>query len=210
VRILLATTNHGKLAEVRRILNYPGIELIGLEESASTQEVETASTFEENALLKARHYNRLSGLPTIADDSGLEVEALGGAPGVYSARYGGAGASDAVRIARLLQQMKLVGDGNRRARFVCAAAFVWNGVERVFHGEATGMIVDAPRGSNGFGYDPVFWHEPVGKTFAELTQLEKGEVSHRGRAFRLLAGWLAESGLLDTLRSDDRIRTTAN
>jgi len=212
VRVLLATTNKGKIAELRRIMGGKGIELVSLSDSASTERIETGSTFAENALLKARHYYRRHGLPTIADDSGLEVEALGGAPGIYSARYAGAGAADADRIARLLNEMTDVPRRRRRARFVCVAAFVWAGGEKVFLDQVDGVILTSARGANGFGYDPVFYYEPLGKTFAELTPSEKADVSHRGRAFRQLATWLSEceSGVLDTLRSGDRIVSTAN
>jgi XTP/dITP diphosphohydrolase len=215
MRILLATTNKGKILELRQILNEQGIDIVGLNDSDSTEEIETGSTFAENALLKARHYNHLSGLPTIADDSGLEVEALQGAPGIHSARYAGPEASDATRVLKLLDEMKGLAPENRAARFVCAAAIVWSGDEqasgeqtsgeRVFMDEARGTIMDSPRGSNGFGYDPIFYYEPAGKTFAELTPSEKAEVSHRGRAFRQLAGWLKRSVALDTSESSDRI-----
>lgn len=190
MRILLATTNEGKIIELKRILSEQGIDLVGLDASASTEEIETGETFAENALLKARHYHQISGLPTIADDSGLEVEALGGAPGVRSARYAGPAASDAERVVKLLDELKDVPPGNRTARFVCAAAIVWDSGERVFEDEAHGLVLDAPRGSNGFGYDPIFYYEPLRKTFAELTRSEKSEVSHRGRAFGQLTLWL--------------------
>jgi len=175
-----------------------GIEITGLDQSASTEEIETGSTFAENALLKARHYHRLGGLPTIADDSGLEVEALGGAPGVHSARYAGREASDADCIAKLLDELKGLPPARRRARFACAAAIVWEGGEKVVLDEAPGVILNGARGSNGFGYDPVFLYEPLGKTFAELTPSEKEMVSHRGRAFRRLSAWLTRSGLLES------------
>jgi XTP/dITP diphosphohydrolase len=136
-------------------------------------------------------------LPTIADDSGLEVEALRGAPGIASARYGGAGSTDAERTARLLAALDDVGLENRSARFVCAAAIVWKGGEQVFVEEARGVVLREPRGENGFGYDPVFYYEPLGKTFAELMPAEKSEISHRGRAFGRLAVWLNDSGLLE-------------
>jgi len=187
-----------------------GIEIIGLSDSASTERIETGSTFSENALLKARYYHRLSELPTVADDSGLEVQALGNAPGVYSARYAGAIANDADRIAKLLEEMKNVPPQQRSARFVCAAAIVWKGGERVFMGDARGVILNNPRGVNGFGYDPVFFYEPLGKTFAELTPSEKAKASHRGRAFRQLSAWLNESDVLDTQGSSDKITTTAD
>lgn len=186
------------------------IEVVGLSDSASTEEIETGSTFAENALLKARHYHRMSGLPTAADDSGLEVEALGGAPGIYSARYAGPAAGDADRIARVLDEMRGLSDQRRGARFVCAAAIVWEGGEKVFLDEVRGVILESARGENGFGYDPVFFYEPLGKTFAEMTSSEKEKVSHRGRAFRRLTAWLSESGALDTLGSGDRIVATAD
>jgi XTP/dITP diphosphohydrolase len=197
MRVLLATTNRGKILELTRILADKGIEVAGLDERASTEEIETGSTFAENALLKARHYHRRSGLPTIADDSGLEVEALGGAPGIASARYSGPNATDAERTAKLLAALKDVPPEKRAARFVCAAAIVWEGGEQVFTEDVNGVVLREPRGQNGFGYDPVFYYEPLGKTFAELTPAEKSRVSHRGRAFNRLAGWLSDSGLLD-------------
>lgn len=210
MRILLATSNKGKIAELKLILAERQIDVAGLIESTSTEELETGSTFEENALLKARHYHRVSGLPTIADDSGLEVEALGGAPGIYSARYASPGAGDAGRIARLLDEMKGLSNQRRRARFTCAAAFVWESGEKVFRDEVEGLILEGTRGENGFGYDPLFLYEPLGKTFAELAPSEKAQVSHRGRAFRRLAAWLSDSRVLDTPRSGDRIGTTAD
>lgn len=210
MRILLATTNQGKLAELRQILGEQRIEVAGLSDSDSTEEIETGSTFVENALLKARHYYRVSGLPTVADDSGLEVEALGGAPGIYSARYAGESSCDSDRIAKLLDEMKDLPEQLRRARFVCAAAVVWEGGEKVFLDEVHGVILKTERGVNGFGFDPIFFYEPLEKTFAELTRSEKVDVSHRGHAFRRLAAWFRESGLLDTSRSDDRIMTTAD
>lgn len=209
VRILLATSNQGKIAEVRLIMGEQPIELVGLNASASTEDIETGASFAENALLKARYYHRITHLPTIADDSGLEVEVLGGAPGIHSARYAGPAADDVDRIARLLAQMRGLPAERRSAHFTCAAAFVWDGGEKVFEDRVRGLILENARGTNGFGYDPVFCYEPLKKTFAELTQEEKSQVSHRGRAFRRLAGWLTDSGVLDTPRSGDRIGTTA-
>lgn len=206
MKLLLATTNRSKISELKRILGEQPIDLVGLDPAASTEEIETGATFVENALLKARHYHRLTHLPTLADDSGLEVAALDGRPGVASARYAGPGASDADRIMKLLDELKDVADERRAARFVCAAALVWDGGEQVFEDEARGVILRAPRGTSGFGYDPVFLYESLGKTFAELTETEKAEVSHRGRAFRRLAGWLRATRVLDTPKSDDRIK----
>jgi XTP/dITP diphosphohydrolase len=185
------------------------IEVVGLPDSELTEVIEAGSTFAENALMKAQYYHRISGLLTVADDSGLEVEALGGAPGIYSGRYAGPDASDAHRVVMLLEQMKDLSD-ERRARFICAAAVAWDGGEKVFLGEVQGVILKSGRGENGFGYDPVFLYEPLGKTFAELTSSEKLEVSHRGRAFRRLTAWLSKSRLLDTPRSGDRIVATAD
>jgi len=211
VRIVLATTNLGKIAELRQIFDSAQqVEITGLSDTASTEQIETGTTFEENALLKARYYHQISRLPTIADDSGLEVEALGGAPGIHSARYAGPGVSDADRIVKLLDEMKGLSAHRRRAQFTCAAAVVWPGGEKVFQDSVQGVLLESPRGINGFGYDPIFFHEVLGKTFAELTQAEKAEVSHRGKAFRRLAAWLSESGLLDTPRSGDRIVATAD
>lgn len=170
------------------------IEVVGLDHSAHTEGIETGATFVENALLKARHFHRLSGLPTAADDSGLEVDAFGGAPGIYSARYAGPGASDADRVALLLKEMTGVPVSRRGARFVCAAAMVWEGGEKVFLDDVRGVILSGPRGTNGFGYDPVFFYEPLARTFAQLDPDEKSDVSHRGKAFRELGGWLKEHG----------------
>lgn len=208
--ILLATTNPGKLRELKEILGGIGLDVIGLDDDESTDEIEIGASFTENALLKARHYHKLSRLPTIADDSGLEVDALAGAPGINSARYAGPNSNDADRIARLLSELKTVPPERRQARFVCVAAIVWDGGEQTFRGEASGVILEAPRGQNGFGYDPVFFDPVLGKTFAELTQSEKAQVSHRGRAFRKIGAWLIESGVLDTLKSGDRIVNTAD
>ncbi len=201
--LLLATTNKGKIAELSRMLGDRGLKVAGLDDLATSEDIETGSTFEENALLKARFYHRLTGLPTIADDSGLEVDALDGAPGIYSARCGGQ--TDRDRVIKLLDHLRDVPIEKRGARFVCAAAIVWDGGERVFEDEARGVITDSPSGNGGFGYDPVFYYEPLGCTFAEMSSEEKEKVSHRGRAFRRLVEWLNESQVLDSRKSDDRI-----
>jgi XTP/dITP diphosphohydrolase len=203
--MLLATTNKGKRAELKSMLADLEVDLVCLGDSSFTEEVETGSTFSENALLKARFHHSLSGLPTVADDSGLEVFALDGAPGIHSARYGGDDRSDSSRITRLLGELENVPVEERGARFVCAAAIVWADGEQVFTDEVRGKIVSRPRGENGFGYDPVFLYEPLGKTFAELTFEQKAKVSHRGLAFRGLAGWLSRPGVLDRVASGDRI-----
>lgn len=205
MRILLATTNEGKIKELEQILCDEGLEVMGLGAMATKEDIETGSTFAENALIKARYYHSMSGLPAIADDSGLEVAALGGAPGLYSARYGGPDATDSDRVVKLLDEMAAVPPEARGARFVCAATIVWETGERVFEDEVRGFITDGPRGEGGFGYDPIFYYPPLEKTFAELMPLEKAEVSHRGRAFGRLAVWLRQARTLDRLKTGGRI-----
>ena len=196
MELLIATTNSGKVREVRGILGTEGFDIIGLDEFSSISvPEETGATFEENALLKARHYYQITGKVTIADDSGLEVAALGGAPGVKSARYAGPGASDRDRVRKLLTELDGVPDSKRAARFVCAAALVWSAGEQVFRGEVAGSITAEPSGSGGFGFDPVFFYPLLGKTFAQLSAAEKSSVSHRGIALRSLAKWIREKGL---------------
>jgi XTP/dITP diphosphohydrolase len=164
----------------------PGIEAIAAFDEA-------APTFAENAAGKALHYSRSMAGPVLADDSGLCVEALDGAPGVRSARYGGAEATNAERIARLLKAMSRQSGASRAARFVCVIAMAERGrVAGVFSAAVEGTILEEPRGTGGFGYDPVFFYPGLEKTFAELTQEEKNEVSHRGRAFRKLLEFLWE------------------
>lgn len=156
---------------------------------------ETAPTFAENAAGKALHYSRSFAGAVLADDSGLCVEALDGAPGVLSARYGGANATNAERIAKLLKSMSQHGGATRAARFVCVIAMAERGrVEGVFSAAVEGTILEEPRGAGGFGYDSVFYYPALDKTFAELTQEKKNEVSHRGRAFRKLLEFLWERG----------------
>lgn len=211
---MLATTNTGKLRELKRLLGDAGLNVVDLNQlpsgqASETADIETGSTFAENALLKARYFHNQTGLVTIGDDSGLEVDALGGGPGIYSARYAGPGATDRDRVEKLLGELGEVEADGRGARFVCAAAVVWDAGERVFVDEARGRLLDQPRGEGGFGYDPIFYYEPLGRTFAELTEEEKAEVGHRGRAFNRLTGWLKGSRLLDTLSSDDKIKNPA-
>jgi XTP/dITP diphosphohydrolase len=194
------------------------LEVIGLESGLREpvdpeRELETGTTFAENAMLKARYYHSLRNASsgdinlTIADDSGLEVDALGGRPGIASARYAGPRASDLDRIEKLLGELQGVPEDRRRARFVCSIAAVWNNGERVFEGIVDGRLLTTPRGTDGFGYDPLFLYEPFGKTFAEMTALEKAEISHRGRALRGLIAWLEESHLLDSRVAGARIES---
>src|SRR5258705_9130905 len=158
---------------------------------------ESAHTFAENAAGKALHYSRFTDQPVLADDSGLVVPALGGAPGVHSARYAGPGASDADRIAKLLEDLRVANSNDRSARFVCVIALAERGrVIGVFSDSVEGAILGAPRGHDGFGYDPVFFLPALGKTFAEIPREQKNVYSHRGKAFRKLLGFLAQSAVV--------------
>lgn len=197
--LLLATRSHGKLAELRPLLARAGVSLVdlveaGVPETAEEEGLERFETFEENALAKARYFHALTGLPTVADDSGLELAALGGAPGVRTKRWSGradlAGrALDAANNAHLVERLR--GREDRRARYVCVAAYVDGERELLCRGESSGAIVDVPRGDGGFGYDPHFVSDDLGgRTFGEAGQAEKELVSHRGRAFAALVGEL--------------------
>jgi XTP/dITP diphosphohydrolase len=188
--LLLASANRGKLRELRAILEGLPVELVGLDDAGGGEppEVEeTGDTFLENALLKARAYAGWSGLAAVADDSGLEVDALGGAPGVRSARYAGQGASDQANLDKLLAELAGVPPERRTARFRCTAVLV-DSEAGEWHAEAAweGRLLDAPRGSGGFGYDPVFVPDGWDRTSAEVDQATKDAASHRGRAFRAL------------------------
>src|SRR5690606_27259885 len=188
VKVLLATRNADKLAELRRLLADGPVEVIGLAYVPEFPEApETGATFAENALAKARDAAAATGLPSVADDSGLTVEALNGMPGVLSARWCGRHGDDRANLELLLGQLADVPDERRRAAFVCAAALVVpGGKETVVHGEWPGRIARAPRGTNGFGYDPIFIPDGEERTSAELSPEEKDAASHRGRAMRAL------------------------
>jgi XTP/dITP diphosphohydrolase len=195
MKLVLATRNDAKLAELRRILEpLVAVEVLGLGDVPAYREVpETGATFEENALIKAREAVARTGLPAVADDSGLTVAALNGMPGVLSARWAGAAASDAANLRLVLEQIADVPDERRAAAFVCAAVLVTpDGRERVVRGEVTGTLLRAPRGTNGFGYDPVFVPAGETRTTAEMSPAEKDAISHRGKAFRALAPLIAE------------------
>ena len=196
MRLLVATTNPGKMTEIKVALSERAIEVLGLDGFPGLgQPEETGATFAENALVKARFYHGATGLPTVADDSGLEVEALGGRPGIHSARYAGPLSSDRDRINKLLLEMNGIPPDKRAGRFVCAAALAWSGGEIVFHGEVHGSILEEPRGNLGFGYDPVFYHAGLEMTLAEMTPEQKASVSHRGIALGRLADWIKRTGL---------------
>ena len=195
-RLLLATRNAGKLAELRRLLTdaVPGVRVVGLGDVEQYPEApETGATFADNALLKAREAVRYTGLPAIADDSGLTVDALNGMPGVLSARWSGRHGDDDANTALLLGQLADVPDERRGAAFVCAAALVTpDGTERVLERQWRGRLVREKRGTNGFGYDPVFVPEGLAVTSAELPPAEKDARSHRGQAFAALVPVIGE------------------
>ena len=186
-KFVLATHNPGKLAEMKAILSGLGVEVIGPDEAGVKVDVEeTGSTFAENAVLKAKAVCAAAGLPAIADDSGLCVDALNGGPGVYSARYGGEELDDRGRYMLLLNSMR--GQTTRAAHFSCAVACAFpNGDTLTAEGRCDGAIAFAPLGDGGFGYDPVFLIPGKGKTFGQLTAEEKSEISHRGRALAAFA-----------------------
>jgi XTP/dITP diphosphohydrolase len=192
-KLLLATANHKKLAELQRILDQTlgssRITLVGLDDIEGYPDVpETGLTFGENALIKAREGAKRTGLPTVADDSGLAVDALNGMPGVFSARWSGRHGDDDANLELVLAQISDVPDEHRGAAFVCAAALVLpNGREHLVEGRQLGRIVRARRGTGGFGYDPVFLGDGQDRTNAELTAEDKDAISHRGKAFRSLS-----------------------
>ncbi len=200
LRLVLATANPHKASEIAAILGaVPGLVLVARPPEVPDVD-ETGETLVDNARLKARAICAASGLAAVADDTGLEVEALGGAPGVYSARFAGEHATYADNVAKLLTELGLVGatgPEQRRARFRTVALVAFPDGEEVWaHGEVTGTIVERPRGGSGFGYDPVFAPDRFdGRTFAEMDAAEKHAVSHRGRAFRALAERLTENAL---------------
>ena len=202
IKILLATRSEGKLRELTGILAEAGLEGITLDEegigySPSEEEIECYDTFEENALAKAHYFHAMSGLPTMADDSGLNVVALGGAPGVWSKRYSGrddlSGQDlDDANNSKLISELE--GRRDVSASYTCAAAFVDEEVEEVALGETFGKIIHDPLGANGFGYDPYFFSTELQMTFGEASTEAKQVVSHRGRAFRALVTALRERG----------------
>lgn len=201
-RILLATRSSGKLRELNGMLSDAGLSGLTLDEagipySPAEENIECFATFTENALAKARYFHRLSGLPTMADDSGLSVRALGGAPGVWSKRYSGrvdltGQELDDANNARLLAE--IAAESDTSASYTCAAAYVDAKIDEVMLGETHGRIIAEPRGEQGFGYDPYFFSPELGKTFGEAAAGEKQQVSHRGRAFRALVDALRRSG----------------
>jgi XTP/dITP diphosphohydrolase len=192
--LLIATTNQGKIVELRSLLDSLPLRLRSLAEFPDTEEVEeTGSTFSDNAVLKARAYAVQTGLWTLADDSGLEVDALGGAPGVFSARYGGEGLNDGQRVERLLAELSLCDGQERSARFICVIAIAdpRGQVANISTGRCEGQIAPSPRGTGGFGYDPVFIPDGFNQTFGELSSEIKQKISHRALALQGARAFLA-------------------
>jgi len=195
-RIVLASNNAGKVREFNQLLEGSDIEIVPQSEFSVAEIEETGLTFVENALLKARNAARHTGLPAIADDSGLEVDALQGAPGIYSARYAGAGAGDLENLQKLLEDLKAVPDEARSARFQCLMVYLRHAKDptpRIFQGTWEGSILHEPRGEHGFGYDPVFFVPDQQCASAQLPPEVKNQLSHRGQALRQLIASLKSS-----------------
>lgn len=188
-KVVLATGNPGKVSELADLLSAFGLDIVAQTDLGVESAEETGLTFIENAILKARHAAHITGLPAIADDSGLAVDALGGAPGIYSARYAGEDASDRQNLEKLLTALQDVPDDQRQAQFHCVLVYLRHAEDPtplVFHGSWQGVITRDAAGEGGFGYDPIFYLPAQGKTAAELTKNEKRALSHRGKALTLL------------------------
>ncbi len=193
-RIVLASNNAGKVREINQLLQGHDLEVVPQSRFDVSEVEETGLTFVENAILKARHAAAHTGLPAIADDSGLEVDALDGAPGIYSARYAGAGASDLENLQKLLHDIEDVPDEQRTARFQCLMVYLRHAGDptpRIFQGTWEGRILHAPQGDNGFGYDPVFYVPDQQCSSAQLAPEVKNRLSHRGQALRKLVAALS-------------------
>jgi XTP/dITP diphosphohydrolase len=197
-KVVLATGNAGKVRELAHLLADFGLDVVAQTELGVDSAEETGLTFIENAILKARHAAAITGLPAIADDSGLAVDVLGGAPGIYSARYASIDASDQQNIDKLLETLKDVPQGQRSAQFHCVLVYMRHAEDPtpiVCHGSWDGEILFAEAGKGGFGYDPIFHAPALGKSAAELTREEKSAVSHRGQALKLLLDAMKEKTL---------------
>ncbi len=193
MKILIATKNQGKIKEIKSLLSEFDVQVVGLDEMPGIEEpVEDGSTFQENAFKKASHYWKAFGLSTLAEDSGLEVFALDNRPGVYSARFAGEGATDQQNIEKLLELMKDIPTAQRQARFVAVVCFIHQGRAYYFEGEVRGRIAFEPRGSEGFGYDPVFIPDGYDRTFAELGVETKNKLSHRAKAMQMFREFLSD------------------
>lgn len=190
MKLVLATGNQGKLAELRQLLEGTGIQVLPQSDFGVPDAEETGLSFIENAILKARHAAAHTGLPAMADDSGIEVDALNGAPGIYSARYAGVHGDDAANNARLLAALEGLPTAERGARFYCAVAFLRHAEDHtpvIAEGIWEGRILESARGEGGFGYDPLFFDPALDRSAAELDPAEKNRVSHRARALRAIA-----------------------
>ena len=199
MRLLVATTNQDKLREIRSLLADVAIDLLTLRDLPPLEEPEeTGKTFAENALLKARYYARASGLTTVAEDSGLVIDALDGEPGVHSARYLRPDASYPERFSAILRRLSAHPERGRAARFICAVAVVRD-EHALFEtlGTIEGQIAATPQGDHGFGYDPIFYYPPYRATLAEVSEAKKLAVAHRGEAFRALADWIRQGNVPD-------------
>jgi len=188
-KVVLATGNAGKVRELASLLNDFGLDVVAQTELGVDSVEETGLTFIENAIIKARHAAKVTGLPALADDSGLAVDVLGGAPGIYSARFSGVDASDQQNLEKLLEELQDVPDDKRQAQFHCVLVYMRHADDPtplVCHGSWQGVITREQAGSGGFGYDPIFFVPSLGKTAAELTRGEKSAISHRGQALKLL------------------------
>ena len=195
-RVVLASNNAGKVREINQLLADTGLRVLPQSDFGVPEAEETGLTFVENAILKARNAARHSGLPAIADDSGIEVDALKGAPGIYSARYAGRGASDEENLRKLLADLADVPDAGRTARFQCLMVYLRHADDPtplICQGTWEGRILVEPRGDNGFGYDPVFLVPDLGRSAAQLDPATKNRLSHRGQALRLLAAALGHA-----------------
>ena len=200
MKVVLASKNPHKLVEIRQITDKFGFELVLQSELGVDIDVEeTGTTFEENSLIKAKAVMEATGLPAIADDSGIAVDALNGEPGIYSARYGfDESLDDRGRMMLLLKNTEQVPDGQRQAQFVCVITFITpDGAVIQARGEVHGELTREPRGQNGFGYDPIFYYPPMGKTTSEMTSEEKNQVSHRANALNLFYQKLKEANYAD-------------
>jgi len=188
-KVVLATGNAGKVRELASLLNDFGLDVVAQTELGVDSVEETGLTFIENAIIKARHAAKVTGLPALADDSGLAVDMLGGAPGIYSARFSGVDASDQQNLEKLLEELQDVPDDKRQAQFHCVLVYMRHADDPtplVCHGSWQGVITREQAGSGGFGYDPIFFVPSLGKTAAELTREEKSAISHRGQALKQL------------------------
>lgn len=188
-RVVLASNNKGKLREFAHLLADVHLDVVPQSQFGVPEDEETGLTFVENAIIKARHAARIAGLPALADDSGIEVDALGGAPGIYSARYAGPGASDDANNSKLLEALAAVPESQRTARYQCLIVYLRHALDPtplICHGSWEGRILTTPRGTGGFGYDPLFLVPTHNCTGAELDAAEKNRISHRGQAMRQL------------------------